>query len=121
MLWRAGDRAQSEAFYNQVTQEIKLSTISTIPGDFNCQMTLAYWTPQRETADRYAQWMKHKVDISEIVMIQVAIPESLMKNLTAYYLWYAKRRTPKDEWRKLVYHSRHCKCLPQELVHIEQL
>ncbi|OCK90250.1 uncharacterized protein K441DRAFT_666276 [Cenococcum geophilum 1.58] len=120
MLWRAGDRARSEAFYNQVTQEIKLAAISTIPGDFNSQRRLAYWTPQRETADRYAQWTKHKVDISEIVMIQVAIPESLMRNLTTYYLWCGERQTPKDEWRKLVYHSRRCEDLPRELVHIEQ-
>jgi hypothetical protein len=119
-LWRAGDRARSEEFYNQVTQEVKLAAIATIPGDFNSQKRLAYWTPQKETADRYAQWTKHRADDSEIMMIQVAVPESLVKNLTPYYLWHDERWTPKDEWRKLVYHSRRREDLPRELLHIDQ-
>ncbi|KAI9786809.1 MAG: hypothetical protein M1839_005040 [Geoglossum umbratile] len=120
MIWRAGDRGRSEAFYNQVTQEIDLSAISTMPGDFSGFQKLAYWTPQKETADRYAQWTKHKVPDSEIVMVQVAIPESLLKGLTVYYLWQDERLLPKDEWKKLVYYGRRGKYLPTELRHIEQ-
>src|SRR3954453_12747522 len=120
MLWRAGDRKRPEAFYNQATQEVDLSAISTVPGDFTGQKKVAYWTPQKETADRYAQWTKHKVDISEIVMIQIAVPESLIKTLVVYYLWYDERRMPKDEWKKLVYYSRRGKYLPPELDHIEE-
>ncbi|KAI9766924.1 MAG: hypothetical protein M1840_006221 [Geoglossum simile] len=120
MLWRAGDRKLSEAFYNKETQEINLAAISTIPGDFNSQRKLAYWTPQRETADRYAQWTKHKVDISEIVMIQIAVPESLTKSLVVKYLWYNETQMPREEWRKLVYHSRRAEDLPRELDYIEQ-
>ncbi|KAI9769594.1 MAG: hypothetical protein M1839_003633 [Geoglossum umbratile] len=120
MLWRAGDRERSEAFYNKETQEIKLAAISTIPGDFNSQRKLAYWTPQRETADRYAQWTKHKVDISEIVIIQVAVPESLIKALVVKYLWYNETRMPREEWRKLVYYSRRAEDPPPELDYIEQ-
>jgi hypothetical protein len=120
MIWRAGDRGRSEAFYNQVTQEIDLSAISTMPGDFSSFQKLAYWTPEKETADRYTQWTKHKVPDSEIVMMQVAIPESLLKTLTVYYLWQDERLLPKDEWKKLVYYSRRGKYLPMELRHIEQ-
>ncbi|KAI9774715.1 MAG: hypothetical protein M1839_001676 [Geoglossum umbratile] len=120
MLWRAGDRVLSEAFYNKETQKIKLLAISTIPGDFSGQKKLTYWTPQRETADRYAQWTKHKVDISEIVIIQVAVPESLIKALAVKYLWYRETQMPREEWRKFVYHSRRAEDLPPELHYIEQ-
>jgi hypothetical protein len=44
---------------------------------------MAYWTKQREIADRYAQWVKHKADIAEIIMTQIAAPERLIKTLAA--------------------------------------
>ena len=56
---------------------------------------------QRETADRYAQWTKHKVGISGIIMMQIAVLDSL---IYGHNLWH--NETPSGEWEQLVYHSR---------------
>ncbi|MCJ1264467.1 hypothetical protein MMC22_004339 [Lobaria immixta] len=72
MIWRAGSRAKAEAFHNEVTGELKLHLIASYHGDFNAQRSAAYWTPQKETADRYAQWAKLKYGNVDITIIQVA-------------------------------------------------
>ncbi|KAI9777278.1 MAG: hypothetical protein M1816_004814 [Peltula sp. TS41687] len=41
-----------ETFYNRKTETVNLLAISTSPGDFNASRNVAYWTPQKETADR---------------------------------------------------------------------
>lgn len=63
-----------------------MSAISSIPGGFNGVAKVGYWTPQKEIADRYAQWAKHKCEISEVAIIQVAVSERLMRTLTVGYV-----------------------------------
>jgi hypothetical protein len=46
----------------------------------------------------YAQWLKHKIGISEIVVVRAAVPESLIRIFPIYCLWNSENEIPKDEW-----------------------
>lgn len=115
MIWHAASRQKAENFYNQTTGQISLRAILTVPGDFSGTSRVAYWTPQKETADSYAQWSKHKMPASEIAFIQVAVPESFTDRLATEYLWCGDRQKPTDVWKKLIWHSRRGREVPDEL------
>lgn len=120
MIWRAGSRKKAEDFYNQETRQIDLAAIFTCPGDFSSLKAVAYWTPQKETANRYAQWCKQKTPVSEIVFIQVAVPESFIDSLVTEYLWCGDRQKPTDTWKKLIWYSRRGKMVPVELDYLDE-
>ena len=115
MLWRCGSRHKAESFYNAKTKEISLEEIASRPGDFSGATSVVYWTPQKETADRYAGWAKLKAPEAELCMIQVAVPESFTRFLATKYLWFGERSQPTDEWRKVIWYSRRGKEFPEEL------
>lgn len=118
ILWRAGSKHSAEAFYNRQTKTINLLAISTSSGDFNASRNVAYWTPQKETADRYAQWTKHKADVSYITIIQVAVPEAFTSTLDTEYLWIGDRDCTEDLWRKMIWHCRRGVDIPKEIRYI---
>lgn len=120
ILWRACSRRDAEAFYNHHTQEINLHVISTYPGDFSASRVVASWTPQKETADRYAQWAKHTAKDEEIAIIQVAVPEVFTRTLTTEYLWFGDRERSTDLWKKVIWHCRRGVEFPEELDHLTQ-
>jgi len=120
MIWRAGDKEKHKDFYNEITGEIDLATIATVPGDFSGTRRVAYFTPQKETADRYAKWTKHKTDIVKVVIAQVAVPWSLVEKLSPQYLWFQDSQNANDTWKKLVWYCRRGKSLPKELRYIEE-
>ncbi|MCJ1365847.1 hypothetical protein MMC16_004972 [Acarospora aff. strigata] len=120
MIWRAGSRQKAENFYDRLTHNISLEAISTSPGDFSGTRHVAYWTPQRETADSYAQWSKHKMDISEFAIIQVAVPGNLINSLSTEHLWFGDHDKPTDQWKKLVWHGRKGLRLPKEIRYLEE-
>lgn len=119
IIWRATTRSKAQEFYNDATQAIALSAMVSAPGDFS-RNQVVYWTPQKETADRYAQWLKHKAALSEIAIIQVAVPEAFTEQLAIKYLWFGEQEQPTDEWRKLIWCSPRGQRLPQEIRYIDQ-
>lgn len=120
MLWRCGSRHSAESFYNPKTRKIRLGEISSRPGDFSGETTVAYWTPQKETADHYARWAKLKAQETELCMIQVAVPDSFTRSLSTKYLWFDERSQPTDEWKKLIWYSRRNEVFPKELAYLYQ-
>lgn len=118
MLWRAGSKVKAHLFYDKATQEIDLNKISCIPGDFSATNKVVYWTPQKETAERYARWYKVLTPIAELCFIQAAVPEVFTLPLRTTYLWTGERENPTDEWRNLIWHSRRGKDPPTELEHL---
>ena len=52
MIWHAGPSVKP--FMTEASQVIDLSAIYRIPGDFNGIKRAAYWTLQKDKADRYA-------------------------------------------------------------------
>lgn len=114
MIWRGGRREWNIPFYNESTGEISIPAVSMLPGDFAGDRRLAYFTPQRETADRYAQWAKNKGPNAEVVIIQIAVPNSFVEALSREYLWFG------DTWKEVVWYSRRGLELPKKLRYIEQ-
>ncbi|KAF2232670.1 hypothetical protein EV356DRAFT_504930 [Viridothelium virens] len=89
MLFWAKDIEQCESVYNEQTGEIDLDPSCYCSGGFSGgRKVLSYWTSQRELADRYAQWAKYRSPDSGIGIIQIAPPNSWIKQLSPLYLWY---------------------------------
>jgi hypothetical protein len=120
MLWRAGDIIKHQAFYNEATGRLDLDAISTFPGNFSGNVRLAYFTPQRETADRYATWYKHKAPQSGITIAQIPVPYRFVESLKAKYLWFDQNSegNPSNEWKNLIWNSRRGNRLPKSLRHL---
>lgn len=51
---------------------------------------------------------------ADILIIQVGVPEQLMKRLSVDYDWYSK------EWKKGNWHGRNWKMLPAELIVLDE-
>lgn len=120
ILWRSVHIRRAESFYNVSTQAIDLFAMSSIPGDFNAEKQVTYFTPQKETADRYAQWAKHKIPLVEMAMVQVAVSETLTNTLDTKFLWFGDKETVKDEWKKMIWTCRNGKLLPADLKYLQQ-
>lgn len=114
MLWRAGDRVKHQAFYNEGSGHVEVAAIATSPGDFSGRHSEGYFTPQREVADRYAQWSKHKAVIATITIVQVAVPLSFVESLDTAYLWFG------DLWKQVIWWSRRGLALPKDLKDIKR-
>lgn len=70
--------------------------MASIPGDFGASNKVVYWTPRKETADRYAQWAKLQCEISEITIVQAAFrrpsPACAYRSCLIYIQKYIKKR-----------------------------
>lgn len=117
MLWRAGLKKKHDLFYDAATGIVNLAAISSFPGDFSGQKKVPYFTPQKETADRYARWLKHKAPNPEVTIAQVAVDWTWVKRLTTEYLWLD---SPHDIWKKVIFQCRRESRLPTALVYIEE-
>ena len=117
MLWRAGFRDRHKEFYNAATGKIRVGAIRSYPGDFAGSRGLAYFTPQKEVADRYAQWAKQKTEITNVVVVKVAVPWDWIEVLQTEYLWV---NHPQNMWKKLVWSSRCGDPLSEELEYLLQ-
>jgi hypothetical protein len=117
MIWRACSKDRAARFCNANGHSLDERPMVMAPGDFSGVQYLVYWTPQRETAYRYAGWLKHKIPIAEICILQVACPESLMTNLEVQYLWADGPEVQSTLWKQVIWYSRNGRRLPQELRH----
>ncbi|KAK8180663.1 hypothetical protein BC567DRAFT_221384 [Phyllosticta citribraziliensis] len=96
---------------------IRLELISTAPGDFSGRKKVAYFTPQKEVAHKFAQWAKHKFNDQEVFITRVFIPDAMLNELSSgtTYLWFEDRSRPKDEWKRVVCLSRKAYDLDEDL------
>ncbi|KAA6415576.1 MAG: hypothetical protein FRX48_00292 [Lasallia pustulata] len=114
MLWGAGHRSRHEEFYDEGTGKVDIGAIAASPGDFSGRAKVTYFTPQRNVADRYAQWQKHKVALANITVLQVAVPWAFVESLNMEHLWFG------DCWKEVVWWSRRRSELPKELENLEE-
>ena len=87
MLWRAGDRQKHSKLYDESTGTIDITKITSLPADFSRKPTASF-TPQKDTADRHAQWSKHMTSLTNITILQIAVPWHFIENLSREYLWF---------------------------------
>ncbi len=129
MLWQAGDHGKHLRFYNENNENSDTINIWALSssGDFSI-FDGTYLTPQKELADRYAEWAKAKAPIAKVTAAQVAVPFAFTSLLTTEYL---NGPPPTDEqpaqfgpppianiWQDLVFYNRRGKRLPEDLNYI---
>lgn len=119
MIWRASGMENAKALCNSGGQHLDLISTGSAPGDFDATARKVYFTPQRETANRYAKWLKHKLPISDIAIVQIAVPETLLRSLSVNYLWYGDRE-PSEEWKKVIWCCRGQREWLPEIQHLLQ-
>lgn len=112
MIWRGCSRLSALEFCEGHPDHLVLRAMRSSPGDFS-YAPVGYFTPQRETADRYATWLKHKVPASEVAIFQAAVPEDLIRSLSVNYLGSDGVET--DTWKRVIWHSRRSDKLPKDL------
>ncbi|KZF22950.1 hypothetical protein L228DRAFT_261062 [Xylona heveae TC161] len=118
-LWRAEHGYRCKLLCNKETRRLELGKIATVEGDFGGLIAFSYFTPQKETADLYAAWGKHKVPLDDLRIVQVDIPESLARILSVKYLWSgSQEQSLWNEWREVALLSRRRKGFLDELEHI---
>ncbi len=126
MLWRGGSHASNMALYNQGTGELDLDAVASTPGDFSGMMPVTYFSTQRQTADHYAAYAKHRANLAKVSILQIAVPHSLKDRLSVLELHCdprpetPARADPVNNWEKVVWYSRRGKRLPKELAWIDK-
>ncbi|KAI9808443.1 MAG: hypothetical protein M1826_004153 [Phylliscum demangeonii] len=118
MIWRAGPLYKQTSFYDVENGDINLLAIASTPGDFSCGRSVAYFTPQRETANQHAEWAKRKFVIEHIAIVQVAVPWTLLEGLSTLYLW-SDGNTSKT-WKEVVWRGRRGWPVPDEMEPLEK-
>ncbi|KAK6525348.1 hypothetical protein TWF694_005487 [Orbilia ellipsospora] len=97
-LYRVGN-AQEAWRYSCTFQQHFFGT--HLPSDFGSSLT--YWTPQREVADRYAMWRKHKSPLSHIVITEVEVSEEFVAKMNQAYVWGTKGGKPNSDLHRIVH------------------
>jgi hypothetical protein len=76
------------------------SIMTSSPSDFASKHEALYFTPQRWVADQYAGYAKRKVRISDVLTLELHVPNDHLSKLVRWDLDFC------DGWRELVWHSR---------------
>lgn len=103
MVWRACKLSLALACCNDETDQLCLNIMRTGPGDFPAGVV--YFTPQPETANRYATYYKHLQQGTEFATLQIAVPTEFIESLTHGRL--SSDGDTQTQWKKVFWH---CRC-----------
>ena len=117
MLWRTGRKEECVRTYDARTGEVNLNFSTFIMGDFAPRQRV-YFTPQTETADKYLEFAKARSQLSQLCVLQFAVPNVFIDSLKKTILRCTGETA--DTWRQTLYHSRNGKRLPRTLSHVVQ-
>lgn len=101
MLWRACTKPAAESCAN-APQRLKFPSMTVYPGDFEGHRI--YFTPQYQTANRFAAYLKHLASLAEIALLQIAVPNDFIETLSKNYLF--SDGPSSSAWREVVWHHR---------------
>ena len=113
MVWRAGLKDITVACCTENADSLAFDRISLAPGDFSGKVPVVYFSTQRETADRYAVYLKYIAPITEIAVLQLAVPNEFIQSLSINYLWSEGEDSAK--WKEVIWNSRRSQRLPKHL------
>lgn len=113
MIWRAGLKDRTVACCTENADSLTFDRISSAPGDFSGKIPVVYFSPQRETADMYAMYLKHIAPITEIAVLQLAVPNEFVQSLSVNYLWSEGKDSAR--WKEVIWNSRRSQRLPKHL------
>ena len=101
MLWRACTKPAAEYCAN-APQRLKFTSMTVYPGDFEGDRT--YFTPQYQTANRFANYLKHLAPLAEIAILQIAVPNDFIESLSKNHL--LSDGPSSKAWKEVVWHYR---------------
>lgn len=80
---------------------VDMSTLSTPPGaDLNSTFNAYYWTPDKETAERYREWAARRCTGSDTCIIKIQVSDAFLERLRTAGIWYS------SDWKELVWNCR---------------
>ncbi|GIK03562.1 hypothetical protein Aspvir_007634 [Aspergillus viridinutans] len=69
---------------------IDMTSLSTpAGGDFNSSFNAHYWTPQKDTAERYREWAARRSPDSETCLIQIQVSNAFIERLRSAGIWFS--------------------------------
>ncbi|KAK6502632.1 hypothetical protein TWF506_003212 [Arthrobotrys conoides] len=86
-LYRASNLETALIYYDAATGLASDEAFGSAPGDLSGRTPVTYWTPQKEVADRYAKWAKHKSPESKVIITEVEVSEELVSQLKPLLFW----------------------------------
>ncbi|CDM37174.1 hypothetical protein DTO013E5_9484 [Penicillium roqueforti] len=81
--------------------------------DFSGRQDDLYFAIDREVAELYACYIKHRSTCSGVVIIHISIPNSVIESLSIPDIQF--NYWPNAEWKSLIFHCRQGKKLPSKL------
>ncbi|KAE8147656.1 hypothetical protein BDV25DRAFT_159827 [Aspergillus avenaceus] len=85
---------------------------SPICGDFNSIEPAYYWTPEKDTAERYRAWASLRCPDSETCIIQIQLSRPFLNSLKSEANWFS------DNWKEFVWCCRQGQPVPDRLDHL---
>jgi hypothetical protein len=80
---------------------LNMRALRTYPGgDFHFDNSAWYWTPERETAERYRQYAARRCPASSTCIIRIQVPSAVFAALKQEQLWYSR------DWKEYVWHCK---------------
>ena len=108
MLWHACSKPAAD--FCTSSWCLQLGKLDAHPGDFGGCRT--YFTPQWQTANRFAMYFKHIAPLAEMALLQIAVPNAFLASLSKCTL--SSEGDSSETWKKLVWSSRGCRSLGGE-------
>ncbi|OQD70069.1 hypothetical protein PENDEC_c027G03858 [Penicillium decumbens] len=92
---------------------IDISTLSTSPGsDFNWSFNAQYWTPEKDTAERYRQWAARRSPDSDTCIICIQVSNDFLERIVSADIWYS------PDWKEFVWTCRDQRLLPPKFSYL---
>lgn len=80
---------------------IDMSTLSSpAGGDFNSNVLALYWTPEKETAERYREWAARRCPGSDTCIIRIEVSNAFVESQRSAGMWYSA------DWKEFVWNCR---------------
>lgn len=92
---------------------VNLSTLATHSGgDFNWSFSAHYWSPEKETAEEYRQYVARRCPTADTCMVHIQIPWSFIHSLHREDLWYS------PSWKEYIWACRRHRRPNQKFDHL---
>ncbi|KAF4502693.1 hypothetical protein FAGAP_1094 [Fusarium agapanthi] len=114
MLYKGVDQGRINGLFDSQGALDNLSVLlSPAPTDFSRFKNMYYFTPNLYVAKRYAAWAKRREDVVSVVIIQIAVRNSVIEAMNPPNL--LRVFWPSSEWQELIWYCRTARKFPKEL------
>ncbi|KAH6951647.1 hypothetical protein DER45DRAFT_618370 [Fusarium avenaceum] len=113
VLYRAVDQGRTNRLFDNQGNLDHIPVLDSIPeSDFSRSRATYYFTNSFEVAKRNAAWIKRRANGGSVVMIRIAVRNSVIENMAPGQV--QRIFWPSPEWKELVWRCRNCKQLSNE-------